>query len=178
MVKVTLVTLLMVTIVNIPMVSLVVLVVALVNISFANTRINVIAQFAQFIGKNFGLTFPRHEKKPSPPFIAEVSANSIANHASPTLNPLAIKHGICHGSHMNKPAWQISDTRPRFFAITVLLSYISSSNQKLMPISINNSLSSVHLTISLMLDEENKTRMLVDTDAAMIKQEIWTIISE
>ena len=63
MVKVTLVTLLMVTIVNIPMVSLVVLVVALVNISFANTRINVIAQFAQFIDKNFGLTFPRHEKK-------------------------------------------------------------------------------------------------------------------
>ena len=62
MVKVTLVTLLMVTIVNIPMVSLVVLVVALVNIFFANTRINVIAQFAQFISRNFGLTFPRHGK--------------------------------------------------------------------------------------------------------------------
>ena len=106
-------------------------------------------------------------KKLSPLFIAEVSANSIANHASPILNQPAIKHGIGRGSHMNKPAWKISDTRPRFFTITVLLFYISSSNQKLMPISINNSFSSVYLTTSLMLDEENKIRMLVDTNATM-----------
>ena len=36
-----------------------------------------------------------------------------------------------------------------------------------MPISINISLSSVHLNIGLLVDEENKIRMLVDTSAAM-----------
>ena len=36
-----------------------------------------------------------------------------------------------------------------------------------MPISINNSLISVHLTIGLIAEEKNKIRMRVDTGAAM-----------
>ena len=73
-------------------------------------------------------------EKPSPPFIATVSAQSITSHTSLTPNPLAIKHGMGRGSYMNKPAWQTSDKRPHFFTITVLLSNISSPNQKLVPI--------------------------------------------
>ena len=62
MVKVTLVTLLIITLVNILMASLVVLAMDLVHISYANERITVIAQFAQFIDKNFRLTFHIHRK--------------------------------------------------------------------------------------------------------------------
>ena len=36
-----------------------------------------------------------------------------------------------------------------------------------MPISINNALPSIHLTIGLIIDEENKMCMLVDTGAIM-----------
>ena len=107
-------------------------------------------------------------EKHSPPFIAEISAHSITSHTSPAPNPSSIKHDTGRGSHINKPAWQTSNKRSRFFTITVLLSNISSPNQKLMPIPINNSLPSVHLTIGLIADEENKMRMLVDTGVSMI----------
>ena len=110
---------------------------------------------------------PHTQKRPSAPFIAVVSSISITSHTSPAPKPSALKHGMGRGSYMNIPAWQTSDKRPLFFTISVLLSNISSPNQKLMPISIDKSLPSVHLSISLIVDEENKMRMLVDTSATM-----------
>ena len=106
-------------------------------------------------------------KRPCAPFIVKVPNNSINSYTPPTPTTSILKHSMGRGSHMHKLAWQTSNKRPRFFTISVLLSNISSPNQKSMPISINNSFPSVHMNIGLLVDEENKMRMLVDTSAAM-----------
>ena len=111
--------------------------------------------------------FPHTQKRPAGPLTTDVPSNSITSQTPPVPPTSVLKHGLGRGSHVNRPAWHTSDKRPRFFTISVLLSNISSPNQKPMPISINNSLPSVHLNVGLLVDEENKMRMLLDTSAAM-----------
>ena len=67
----------------------------------------------------------------------------------------------------NRPSWQTSDKRTRFFAICVTVSNIHFDNQKLIPIAINNSLPSIQILIDMLSDEENKMSVLVDTGAAI-----------
>ena len=56
---------------------------------------------------------------------------------------------------------------PRFYDIFVCANNLSPSSQKPMPITINNYLPSICLYFSLIVDEENKTKMLLDTSAAV-----------
>ena len=53
------------------------------------------------------------------------------------------------------------------FLISILLSHLSTPNKKVIPISINNSLSYIYLHVGTIADDENKMRMLVDTGAAI-----------
>ena len=58
------------------------------------------------------------------------------------------------------------DKRLRFHAMFTRMTNISSSPKKPIPISINNSISSVKLHIGNPEDDENRIRMCVDTGAA------------
>ena len=164
-----------VTLVSFLMASLVVLVVDLIRIYFANKKLSVTQQFSPFIGKDFGFIFPRGGKNLALLFIPEISASSVTFSSPPPFisnTPLApsstaIKFILGRGSRINHPARQSNDKRLRFFTISALLAHLSSPNKKLIPISINNSLSSVYLNIGLIMNNENKNKMLVDTGAAM-----------
>ena len=113
--------------------------------------------------------------KPTLHFTPKVSTNSFTfgplppstKHTAldPVLSSSTIKHGLDRGSHINRLAWKLTDKRPRFFTISVLLSHLISPNIKLKPIFINNYFPSIYLHVSTIADDESKTRMLVDTSA-------------
>ena len=125
---------------------------------------------------------PKTRKKISPPYDPQTtdSVTQVSNPTQPPVAPLPsslhqtsvvdtppTKHGLGRGGQINRPSWQTSDKRTRFFAICVTVSNINFSHQKPMPIAINNSLPSIKMLIGLLSDEENMMSMLVDTGAAM-----------
>ena len=71
---------------------------------------------------------PHTPENPSPPFIVDVPSNFITSQTPLASTTSVLKQGMGRGSHVNKPAWHISDKRPRFFTISVLLFNISSPN--------------------------------------------------
>ena len=83
------------------------------------------------------------------------------------MDTSSTKHGLGRGGKINRPSWQTSDKRTRFFAICVTVSNINFAHQKHMPIANNNSLPSIKMLIGLLSDDENRMSMLVDTGAAM-----------
>ena len=60
-----------------------------------------------------------------------------------------------------------SAKRAHFMTIFASVSHISSSNRKTIPISISNSLPSISFQLGLKINEDNRMRMLVDTETAM-----------
>lgn len=63
-----------------------------------------------------------------------------------------------------------SNKRSRFFAIFAHDTIISSFPEKAMLITINNSLPSIRQYIAILENDENRMRILADTDAAMKKK--------
>ena len=69
-------------------------------------------------------------------------------------------------TEVDKPAQKNNNNKQaRWYAIFVHVNNVLSNPKKQMPIGINNSLPSVSLILSILEDEENKTRILVDTMA-------------
>ena len=83
------------------------------------------------------------------------------------MDTTSTRYGLGFGGKIICSSWQPSDKRTRFFAICVTVSNIKFANQKPMPIAINHSLPSIKMLINMLLDDENKMIMRVDTGAAM-----------
>ena len=64
---------------------------------------------------------------------------------------------------LSTPAWKI----PHFPTILTHVNNISSSNEKSMPIVINNSLPSINLHLGMVKDDKNHIRMIIDTGVAI-----------
>ena len=97
---------------------------------------------------------------PSAPLPSSLYQTSVVNTSS-------TKHGLGRDGQINRPSWQISDKRTRFFAISVTVSNINFTHQKPIPIAINNSLPSIRMLIGLLSDDENNMSILVDTGETM-----------
>ena len=82
-------------------------------------------------------------------------------------NNLSVQPLASNSATSNPPPNNSPIKRARFCAIFARIAHISPSTQKPMPIPINNSLPSVCLHLGSVENEENKMRMLLDTDAAM-----------
>ena len=99
-------------------------------------------------------------QNPSTPLLSSL-------HQTSTVDTTSTRHGLGRGGQINRPSWQISDKRTHCFAICVTVSNTNFSNQKLIPIAINKSFSSIKMLIGMLSDDENKMSMHVDTGTAM-----------
>ena len=88
-------------------------------------------------------------------------------HQTLVVDTTSTRHGLGHGGQIYRSFWKTSDKRTRFFAIYITVSNTNLANQKRIPIAIKNSLPSIKMIIGMLLDDENKMIILVDTGVAM-----------
>ena len=83
-------------------------------------------------------------------------------------------------SSRNAPHHPNYDKRPRFHTIFARMTNISSSPKKPMHISINNSLPYVNLHLGNPEDDDNRMRIIVDTEAVMntgsLDYHLWIMV--
>ena len=132
------------------------------RLSLKAKNINRFQRFALFIGRKFGITVQT---------LRTNIINPLFQQAPLTHLKFLIRFRLLHSSQLlpvvNHPAWKNSDERTRFSQISVFISNLNSSGKTLMLISIDISLTSMHLHIGLVENDENKLRILIDASAAM-----------
>ena len=120
---------------------------------------------------NFARIFPQPGKKKSDPILCSRTPpqSNIDIYSTHTVS--ASTRIVTHSTNVDK--------RPHFYVIISRMTNISSYPKNPMPISINNSLSSINLHIDNPEYIKNRIRILIDTGAAMntgsLECHLWVI---